>query len=85
MIAPGFILFLLGYILIPILKNIFNSLAFTFYNFFLACFLTGFYVKGILDIYGTTNSLIYVYFIAAACFLFLTILSLLFKSFKKHE
>lgn len=74
MVLPGVVLFVLGFILVPLLNKLFDRISFNLYNSFLACLLTGSYIKGILDIYGTTNDLIYVYFIADIVFLLLTII-----------
>lgn len=73
MIAPGIILFILGFLLVPLISKLFDRISFNLYNSFLACLLTGSYIKGILDIYGTTNDLIYVYLIADVVFFLLTI------------
>ncbi len=74
MIAPGMILFLLGYVIVPLMRKLFDGISFSLYNSFLACLITGSYMKGILDIYGTTNDLLYGYLIADGIFLLLTII-----------
>lgn len=74
MVAPGVVLFILGFILVPLLRKLFDRISFNLYNSFLACLLTGSYIKGILDIYGTTNDLIYIYLVADIVFFLLTII-----------
>lgn len=74
MLVPGSLLFIMGFILVPLMSKLFDRISFNLYNSFLACLLTGSYIKGILDIFGTTNDLIYVYLIADIIFLLLTII-----------
>lgn len=74
MITPGVVLLIMGVILVPLMHKLFDRISFNLYNSFLACLLTGSYIKGILDIYGTTNDLIYVYLIADIVFFLLTII-----------
>lgn len=73
MVAPGIILFIMGFILVPLINKLFDRISFNLYNSFLACLITGSYIKGILDIYGTTNDLIYGYLILDVVFFLLTI------------
>lgn len=45
----------------------------------------GMYIKGVLDIYGTTNHLLGVYFIAAIVFFLLFVISLVLSRFIKKK
>ena len=59
-----------------------SYLSINFYHSFIATLTITFIVKGFLDIYGTTNSLIYIYIVISSI---LFILSLLFKDVGDHE
>ena len=68
MMAPFLVVFVAGILIVPLIKRLFTKAAFYLYNFSLATLVVGMYVQGVLEIYGTTNSLVYYYFIAAVVF-----------------
>ncbi len=57
--VPFFFIFLSG-------KNMMSRLSYNFYNSGVAALTVGFIMKGVIEIYGTTNRLLYVYFIGGA-------------------
>ena len=60
--APFFFVFLLG-------KNMPCRLAYNLYNSGVAALTAGFIMAGVIEIYGTTNHLLWVYFVFGALFI----------------
>lgn len=85
MILPGVVTFILGIVITTLAKKIHNKWSYRFYNSSVACLIVGMYIKGVLDIYGTTNDLLDIYFIVAMMFLILCIVSLYRFSFIKKS
>ena len=83
MIFPGVVTLFLGIIITTILRDFHNIWSYRFYNSGVACVIVGMYIKGVLDIYGTTNHLLGIYFIVSIIFFVLFLVALIVSSFKK--
>lgn len=81
MILPGVVTFILGIVLTTLIRKIHNKWSYRFYNSSVACLVVGMYIKGVLDIYGTTNDLLDIYFMVSMMFLILCIVSIYRFSF----
>ena len=81
MIYCGCIPLVLGLLFTLLIKklDVFDNVSLKLYNSFLATFTVGMFIKGVLEIYGTTNPLVNVYDISSVILLFLTIIVIIFK------
>lgn len=73
MIIPGFVVFICGYVIFPFISDVLTRLSFNLFNSTIATLVIGCYVKGVLDIYGTGNDLVNIYFLVAGLFAIHTI------------
>ncbi len=83
MILPGVVTCILGIVITTLVRKIHNKWSYRFYNSSVACLVVGMYIKGVLDIYGTTNSLLDIYFMVSMMFLILCIVAIYRFSFIK--
>lgn len=85
MILPGVVTLVLGILVTSLIRKIHNKWSYRFYNSSVACVIVGMYIKGVLDIYGTTNHLLVLYFYVAAIFFLLCLISLLLPHIIKRK
>ncbi len=83
MMYPGVVTLIAGIFITSLIGKGHTKWSYRFYNSSVACFIIGMYIKGILDIYGTTNEYVEIYFLASLIFLGLTILVMIKKFFTK--
>jgi len=83
MMYPGVVTLLAGIGITSLIRKGHTKWSMRFYNSSVACFVVGMYIKGILDIYGTTNEYVQIYFLSSLILLGLTMIVMIKKIFTK--